>query len=60
VKDLNQVIAGPSIYDQSRFSHTILRPETEQLLKRAGSQQLARLNKLLLEDAYPGELGKRS
>jgi hypothetical protein len=56
VKDLNQVIAGPSIYEQARFS---LRPETEQLLKQnPHGQQLARLNKLLLEDAYPAELAK--
>jgi len=61
VKDLNQVISGPSIYDQSRFSHMVLRPETEQLLKQnPRGQQLARLNKLLLEDAYPGELAKSS
>jgi len=38
-----------------------LRPETEQLLKQSpGGRQLARLNKLLLEDAYPGELATSS
>ena len=57
VKDLNQVISGPSVYDAARFHGIALRPETEQLLKRHPSgQQLARLNKLLLEDAYPAEL----
>jgi hypothetical protein len=56
-KDLNQVVAGPSIYDKARFSKIVLRPETGQLLKQnPRGQQLARLNKLLLEDAYPGEL----
>jgi 3-keto-disaccharide hydrolase len=61
VKDLNQVISGPSIYDKARFSSVVLRPETEQLLKQSlGGQQLARLNKLLLEDAYPAELAKSS
>jgi hypothetical protein len=61
VKDLNQVISGPSIYDKARFSGVALRPETEQLLKQNPSGlQLARLNKLLLEDAYPAELAKSS
>ena len=59
VKELNQVISGPSIYDKVRFSKVVLRPETRQLLKRKPrGQQLARLNKLLLEDAYPAELAK--
>lgn len=61
VKDLNQVIAGPSIYDQVRFGKVVLRPETEQLLNQnPRGLQLARLNKLLLEDAYPKELAKSS
>src|SRR5258706_10871889 len=61
VKDLNQVISGPSIYDNARFSGIALRTETEQLLKQnPGGLQLARLNKLLLEDAYPSELAKSS
>ena len=59
VKDLNQVISGPSIYEQARFRGVVLRPETEQLLKQnPGGRQLARLNKLLLEDAYPAELAR--
>jgi hypothetical protein len=59
VKDLNAVISGPPIYDESRFSGIIVRDETQQLLRQSPSgQPLARLNKLLLEDAYPGELAK--
>ena len=59
VKDLNQILAGPSIYDKARFANVTLRPETEQLLRQNPSgQPLARLNKLLLEDAYPAELAK--
>jgi hypothetical protein len=59
-KDLNQVISGPSIYDKARFSDIALRPETVQLLQGGSpvGQQVARLNKLLLEDAYPGELAQ--
>jgi hypothetical protein len=57
VKDLNQVISGPSLYDPARFRQVVLRPETAALLKQGPQgQQLARLNKLLLEDAYPAEL----
>jgi hypothetical protein len=58
-KNINQVISGPSIYDIARFSQVILRPETEQLLQQnVYGPQLARLNMLLLEDAYPAELAK--
>ena len=58
-KDINQVISGPSIYDIARFNQVVLRPETEQLLQQSVyGPQLARLNKLLLEDAYPAELAK--
>lgn len=59
VKELNQIISGASIYDKARFSKVTLRPETRQLLKKnPRGQELARLNKLLIEDAYPGELAK--
>jgi hypothetical protein len=59
VKDLNQLISGPSIYDKARFTNVVLRPETAQLLNlNPGGLQLARLNKLLLEDTYPAELAK--
>ena len=61
LKDLNQVIHGPSIYDVARFGNAALRPETERLLQQdVHGLQLARLNMLLLEDAYPAELVKSS
>ncbi len=56
-KELNPTIAGP-IYDKVRSKDLVLRAETKNLVKRNPSgYQLARLNKLLLEDAYP-ELAK--
>jgi hypothetical protein len=59
VKDLNQIVSGPSIYEKSRFSGIILRRETAELAARnPRGPQLARLNKLLLEDAYPEELAQ--
>ena len=59
VKDLNNIVSGPSIYDESRFQNVQLRPETRELLgKNPQGQELARLNKILIEDAYPAELSK--
>jgi hypothetical protein len=59
VKDLNLVIAGPAIYDKARFGQVALRPETQELLgQNVAGLQLARLNKMLIEDAYPAELTK--
>jgi hypothetical protein len=60
VKDLNAVISGPSIHDQARFAGVSLRAETEEMLRQNpnGGQQLARLNNLLLEDAFPNELAR--
>ena len=59
IKDLNRILSGPSIYDKSRFNAVVLRPETMQLMQQnPRGYQLARLNKLLLEDAYPAELTK--
>jgi hypothetical protein len=58
-RDVNQILSGPSIYDESRFSGVALRPETKQLLQQnPRGYQLARLNKLLLEDAFPAQLAK--
>jgi len=58
-KELNQLIWGPSIYDASRFSKVVLRPDTAHLVKQnPRGWDLARLNKMLLEDAYPGDLAK--
>ena len=60
VKQINQLISGPSLYDKARFAGVTLSPETEQLLHQNPSgQQLARLNKLLLEDAF-SEIQKSS
>ena len=56
VQDLNAIVQGPSIYDPDRFSKVERRQETQDVLD--GSPQgedVARLNRLLLEDAYPQE-----
>jgi fucose permease len=59
LKDINDVIQGDSVFERQRFSGIVLRGETEQLLKRdPRGANLERLNRLLIEDAYPKELSK--
>jgi Domain of Unknown Function (DUF1080) len=62
VKDLNQVISGPAIYEKARFGNAVmLRPESRKLIhEHPSGQQLARLNKLLIEDAYSAEIAPSS
>jgi uncharacterized membrane protein (DUF2068 family) len=54
----NNVIEGPSIYDPERFNGLKLQPETIKLLKESPGGSRSRLNRLLLEDAYPMELSR--
>jgi hypothetical protein len=50
---LNKTIGGPCIYEQERFRDISLRPETADLIKQSPmGANLARLNRMLLEDAY--------
>jgi hypothetical protein len=58
-KNLTRIISGPPLYDAARFRKVKLRRETKNLLKqnpRGGG--LVRLNRMLLEDAFPEELSK--
>ncbi len=58
---LNLTVAGPPIYDQERFQGVNLRPETRELLaQKPEGNKVARLNRLLLEDAYPKILASHS
>lgn len=55
--DLGKLIAGPPVYREERFAGVRLRPETRRLLERAPEgKSPERLNRLLLEDAYPLEI----
>lgn len=57
--DLNAVIAGEGIFEPVRFGGVPLRAETRALLARAAAgEERARLNRLLLGDAYPRELAR--
>jgi hypothetical protein len=56
-RNLNKVISSGAVYDEARFQYIPLRQQTRELLeKNPRDYNLQRLNKALLEDAYPGEL----
>ncbi len=58
-QDLNAILIGPSIYDAQRFNGIDLRPQTVALLTgNPQSNNLVRLNRMLIEDAYPLELSR--
>jgi hypothetical protein len=57
-KQLGAIVSGPSIYDEARFKGVTLREETQALLKsKPQDREVARLNRVLLEDAFPKEVG---
>ena len=59
VKALNSAIGERCIYEPSRFQGIVLRPKTLHLMEQGPLvPNLARLNRLLLEDAYPLELAR--
>ncbi len=57
--DLNGVLMRERIYEPERFANVSLSKETDRLLhKEPQGARLARLNRMLLEDAYAGEVAK--
>ncbi len=57
VQVLNKIVAGQNIDEDKRFDGILLRPETTDLMRVSPTGTgLGRLNRLLLEDAYPQEL----
>jgi hypothetical protein len=60
VQGLNQILRGDeSIYEPTRFAGVVLRPETQSLIaQNPTGERLIRLNRLLLEDAYPLEIAR--
>jgi hypothetical protein len=58
-KSINATLKGGPLYDSARFKGVNLRPETKAMLDRhPQSAELGRLNRMLLEDAYPKELAR--
>lgn len=53
----DEIILGPSIYEEKRFGGVELAQETRDLLdSKPEGEELARLNRLLLDDALLNEL----
>jgi hypothetical protein len=58
-KSITKLMAGPLLYEATRFQGITLRPQTQGLLwQELAGRDLRRLNRLLLEDAFPSELAK--
>jgi UDP-N-acetylmuramyl pentapeptide phosphotransferase/UDP-N-acetylglucosamine-1-phosphate transferase len=57
--ELNRIIRGASIYDEQRFKSVKVSEDTRKLLaQNPQGDSLVRLNRALLEDAYPDEIAK--
>jgi hypothetical protein len=59
IRRFNEMMAKASVYDEERFKSVKLRPETKEILKGMSvemGEEAVRLNRLLLEDAYPSDL----
>jgi MFS family permease len=56
-EDIAKLMKGPSLFEAQRFAGVLLSGETKQLLAQAPQGGgLVRLNRCLLEDAFPAEL----
>jgi hypothetical protein len=59
IKELNAIIESNQIHDCDLFKGIVLRKKTQELLDtKPKGQKLIRLNRMLLEDAYPHEISK--
>ena len=56
--DFNKLLTAGSLFDQQRFTGVALRLETRELLskEKLDPPDVIRLNRLLIEDAYPREM----
>lgn len=60
VDELNQLLKGESFYEDERFMQVKLTNKTIELIKNnPEGEDLLRLNRLLLKEAYPDEIEKR-
>jgi hypothetical protein len=58
-KELNELLGVNSIYEDERFSGVVLTDEIKSLIaQEPANEDLARLNRLLLEAAYPEDISK--
>jgi len=60
IEELNRLLQGDGFYDEQRFAQITLTEETRKLAEQSPQDEaLIRLNRLLLEEAYPLEIAKR-
>jgi NitT/TauT family transport system substrate-binding protein len=60
VNELNEVLKDAGLFDEARFAQVSLTEKTRDLInQRPQGIGLVRLNRLLLEEAYPHEIGRR-
>ena len=58
-QSLNAMVAGQPLFDAGRFAGVTLHPDTRQLLaSNPRGAELQRLNRLLLDDAFPQEISR--
>jgi len=59
VNDLNRLLQGPLLYDEERFKGIQLSEKAKNLIeKRPSGESLVRLNRILMDDAYPNATGR--
>jgi hypothetical protein len=59
--ELNQLLTGPSLFDEQRFTQVQLRKETQALIaQNPAGKKLLQLNRLLIEDAFSDEIVRSS
>lgn len=62
VSEINRILQSTTLYEQGRFAHVQLSAQTRALAGGRNLQgpDLVRLNRALLEDAFPNEIAPRS
>lgn len=59
MEDLNRLIKGPCLYEKKRFADVIITEEVRRKIEEnPKGEDLLRLNRTLLEEAYPQEIAK--
>lgn len=59
VLDLNELMRNGSLFEEQRFARVPLTEETRDLIaRRPRGPDLVRLNRLLIEDTYPGSIAR--
>lgn len=59
LEELNEIIAGPMIYDEATFANVTLTRRIQNLIEmEPDGEQLVRLNRLLLETVYSGMIDR--